>query len=174
MTSRGPRLRLLEGDITGLTVEAMVNPANSLGEMGGGVAGAIRRRGGLEIEAAAMKQAPIPIGTAVLTRAGRLPCRYVIHAPTMVRPAEAADSEKVRKATRAALECADKQGIKQVAFPGMGTGVGGLDPLVAAKVMVEEARAFHAEHLEEVIFVAFGQELKRAFEKALPADSPHA
>ena len=56
----------------------------------------------------------------------------------------------------------------------MGTGVGGLDPLVAAKVMVEEARAFHAEHLEEVIFVAFGQELKRAFEKALPADSPHA
>ena len=163
------RLRLVEGDLTELPVDAIVNPANSYGVMGGGVAGAIRKKGGVEIEKEAVKRAPIPIGKAVATRAGTLPCRFVIHAPTMNRPAEATNIEHVKKATQAALECADEAGLKQLAFPGMGTGVGRVDPEAAAHAMVEAARLFRPKSLQEVLFVAFGEELKQAFKKALQA-----
>ena len=174
MTSQGIRLRLVEGDLTALDVEAVVNPANSYGQMGGGVAGALRKKGGPQIEAEAVKQAPIPIGKAVLTTGGALPCRYVIHAPTMVRPAEGCNVSRVKKATVAALECADEKKLKKIAFPGMGTGVGGLDPVHAAKAMVEVTRSFQPRHLEEVTFVAFGEDLKNAFEEALQTSARHA
>ena len=160
-------LRLVEGDLTELKVDAIVNPANSRGEMGGGVAGVIRRKGGIAIEKGAVSQAPIPIGQAVFTPAGSLPCRFVIHAPTMTQPAELTTAENVTKATRAALECADKMALKQIAFPGMGTGVGRVDPDEAARAMVEAARSFRPRNLQAVIFVSFGEELKRAFERAL-------
>lgn len=163
----------MEGDLTALVVEAVVNPANSLGQMGGGVAGALRRKGGAQIENEAMKQAPIPMGQAVLTSGGSLPCRYVIHAPTMVRPAESCDVSRVKKATLAALQCADEKGLRQIAFPGMGTGVGGLDAGKAAQAMVETARTFQPKYLQEVLFVAFDKRLKEAFKKALEP-SPHA
>jgi len=168
------QLRLAEGDLTELQVDAIVNPANSYGVMGGGVAGEIRKRGGTEIEKEALKRAPIPIGKAVATPAGSLPCRFVIHAPTMNRPAEVTTVENVKKATRAALECADKAGLKQIAFPGMGTGVGGVDPEAAAQAMVEVTRSFRFESVQEVLFVAFGQELKEAFQKALRSSPAHA
>lgn len=163
------RLRLIEGDLTELAVDAIVNPANSYGVMGGGVAGVIRKKGGAEIEKGAVRQAPIPIGKAVATRAGALPCKFVIHAPTMTRPAEATSVEHVKKATRAALECADGRGLKQLAFPGMGTGVGRVDPDVAAQAMVEVTQSFQPKSLQEILFVAFGEELKQAFKKALQA-----
>ena len=168
------RLRLAEGDLTELKVDAIVNPANSYGVMGGGVAGAIRKKGGVEIEKEATKKAPIPLGEAVATAAGKLPCRFVIHAPTMTRPAELTSLENVKKATRAALECADKAGLKQIAFPGMGTGVGRVDPSDAAQAMVETAQSFKAKNLEEVLFVSFGEELKQAFQKALRTSALHA
>jgi len=168
------RLSLVEGDITELAVDAIVNPANSLGLMGGGVAGAIRKRGGSEIEREAVKSAPIPIGKAVATRSGTLPCRFVIHAPTMNQPAEKTDIERVRRAIQAALQCADGVGLKKIAFPGMGTGVGRVEPGQAARAMVEAVRSYHPKSLEEVIFVAFGDELKGAFQKALHSGTAHA
>lgn len=175
MTARkGLRLRLIEGDITGLTVDAIVNPANSYGQMGGGVAGAIRVKGGVEIEREAIAKAPIPVGKAVQTQAGMLPCRFVIHAPTMVRPAEATSIERVKLATRAALECADESGLKQIAFPGMGTGVGRVNPEAAAQAMVEVSRSFCPKYLQEVVFVSFGKDLKLAFEKALQSNATNA
>lgn len=174
MRSKKLKLRLIEGDITELLVDAIVNPANSYGVMGGGVAGAIRKKGGVEIEKEAVRQAPILIGKAVATGAGSLPCRFVIHAPTMIRPAEATSVDQVRKAVRAALECADQNGLKQIAFPGMGTGVGRLDPEAAAEAMVEVARSFRPKSLEEVLFVSFSEELKQAFKKALQTESLHA
>lgn len=148
-------------------MEAIVNPANSHGMMGGGVAGAIRKKGGAAIEREAMGRSPIAIGTAVATTAGALPCRFVIHAPTMTHPAESTSVEKVRQATRAALVCADEAGLKQVAFPGMGTGVGRVNPHEAAQAMVEVSRAFQPKSLREVIFVSWGEELKQAFQRAL-------
>ena len=75
------------GDITQLSCDAIVNPANSFGYMGGGVAGAIKRIGGNEIEREAVSKAPIRVGSAIATTAGTLPCKYVIHAPTMKQPA---------------------------------------------------------------------------------------
>ena len=91
-----------KGDITELKVDAIVNPANSSGYMGGGVAGVIKRIGGFEIEKEAVSKAPIPVGDAVVTTAGKLPCKYVIHAPTMKQPAMRIGVENVRLATRAA------------------------------------------------------------------------
>lgn len=161
------QLRHVEGDLTELDVDAIVNPANSLGVMGGGVAGVIRSRGGTEIEREARKRAPIPIGKAVLTSAGKLPCRFVIHAPTMEQPAQATSLENVKKATLSALECAEEAGLKRIAFPGMGTGVGRVPPNQAARVMVETVGAFAAKSVEEVVFVSFGKDMKSAFEAAL-------
>lgn len=161
------KLRLVEGDLTELKVDAIVNPANSRGVMGGGVAGVIRKKGGVLIEREAVQQAPIPIGKAVTTGAGALPCRYVIHAPTMYDPAERTNVEKVKRATLGALECADQSGLRHIAFPGMGTGVGRVDPQAAAQAMVQVVHSFQPKNLEEVIFVSFGDELKQAFKKAL-------
>ncbi|HDI01182.1 MAG TPA: macro domain-containing protein [Candidatus Bathyarchaeota archaeon] len=167
----GVRIRVLRGDITAwasdIRPSAIVNPANSLMLMGGGVAGAIRRAGGAEIEEEARRHAPVPVGQAIATGAGRLAVDYVIHAPTMEQPAMRTTSEKVLLATRAALRCAEEKGIRAIAFPGMGTGVGGLSPGEAAEVMMKALK----EHidagtsLEVVDFVAFTADLEEAFSK---------
>ena len=161
------RIIVEQGDLTQKKVNAIVNPANSAGLMGGGVAGVIRRVGGSIIEEEAVKHAPIPIGKAVLTTGGNLPCHSVIHAPTMVRPAERATAEVVRKATEGALCCADEAGLSSIAFPGMGTGVGRLPVDVAAKTMVEAIRAFPAKKLKEVYLIGFEKEMVEAFQNAL-------
>jgi len=157
-------IRVKKGDITKEEVDAIVNPANSLGIMGGGVALAIKKAGGNIIEEEAMKRAPIKVGEAIATVAGKLKCKYVIHAPTMERPAMKTNVEKVRLATRAALKLARELGIKSIAFPAMGTGVGGLSYDDAAKAMIEEFKEF--EELN-IILVAFDSEALEAFEKFL-------
>jgi len=153
---------LKKGDITEEECDAIVNPANSSGIMGGGVALAIKRKGGEEIEKEAMEKAPVQVGEAIFTRAGKLKCKYVIHAPTMERPAQKIPLENVRLATRAALKLAEKLKIKSMAFPGMGTGVGGIKAEDAAKVMVEEFKKFKEL---EIRVVAFDEDLYRAFKK---------
>ncbi len=161
--------RIIKGDITKVKVDAIVNPANSWMIMGGGVAGAIRRAGGQIIESEARKYAPVPVGRAVITGAGELPCKYVIHAPTMERPAMRTTIDKVRAAVRAALRAADDARIESIAFPGMGTGVGGLNPYEAALAMVEtiveELRRLSS--VNEVLLVAFNEELYDAFREAV-------
>lgn len=136
-------LSALFGDITKLEVDAVCNPANSYGLMGGGVAYAIRETGGQVIEDEAVSQAPIHVGAAVATTGGRLAAKYVIHAPTMAEPAIRIGLENVRLAVRAALESAKSLGISSLAFPGMGTGVGGLNFEDSAKAMVEEIASFN-------------------------------
>ncbi len=157
------------GDITEEEVEAIVVPANCRLVMGGGVAGAVRRRGGIEIEREAMSKGPIKIGEAVATTAGRLRASYVIHAPTMEMPAGETDAEKVYKATRAAVELAYQLGLSEIAFPGMGTGVGGLDPKIAAREMVRAIidAAESGKQVDTVRLVALSKELEEAFLKAL-------
>jgi O-acetyl-ADP-ribose deacetylase (regulator of RNase III) len=157
------------GDITEEEVEAIVVPANSRLVMGGGVAGAVKTRGGEIIEREAMSKAPVRIGEAVATSAGRLRARYVIHAPTMERPAGETDADKVYRATRAAVELANSLGISEVAFPGMGTGVGGLEPSLAARMMVRAVldAAADGRGVDKVRLVAFDKRLEEAFLKAL-------
>ena len=160
-------ITIQKGDITQIEVDAIVNAANSYGYMGGGVAGAIKSVGGSEIETEAVEQAPIPIGHAVLTTAGNLKAKHVIHAPTMEQPAQLTDVGRIKEATRAALECADINNLKRIAIPGMGTGVGRVPKDKAAQAMVEVIRAFKAESLEEVILIDTGDEMVKEFSKAL-------
>ncbi len=125
----------MAGDIVDVEGDAVVNPANSLMIMGGGLAGVLKKRGGAVIEREARKHAPVPVGKAVVTLAGRLPYKYVIHAPTMKEPATGITPENAYKATRAALVKAFDLGVKRLVIPGMGTGVGGLDPEEAGEAM---------------------------------------
>lgn len=162
------KITLHRGDITREETEAIVNAANSSLWMGGGVAGAIKRAGGREIEEEAVKKGPIPVGEAVVTGTGRLSCKYVIHAAVM-GPDLLTDEEKIRAATKNSLLRAEELGLKSIAFPALGTGVGRFPYAKAAEVMVQEVR----EHLgggsglEEVIFVLYGEEAYQAFEKAV-------
>ena len=151
----GRLLVVVEGDITKARVDAIVNAANSLLVMGGGVAGAIKRAGGAEIEREAMKYAPVPVGEAVATTAGRLPAKYVIHAPTMERPAMRIPLANAVKATQAALRKAAELGLDSVALPAMGAGVGGLRVGEVAREMAKVAREIGPRL---VIFVAYGRD----------------
>ncbi len=153
--------------LTELDVEAIVNPANSGGRMGGGVAGAIRKQGGASIEKDAMAQAPIPVGEAVITSGGKLKAGFVIHAPTMEKPTQKTDRGRVFRATAAALKLADKKGIKTVAFPGMGTGVGKVEPEEAASAMMEAIRSHYGKAPETVYLVDLKDDMVKAFQKAV-------
>lgn len=160
------KITIKPGDITEQEVDAIVNAANSYGYMGGGVAGAIKRIGGQEIEIEAVSKAPIPIGSAVITTAGRLKCRYVIHAPTMEQPASLIDVNNVKEATRAALECADENNLKIIAMPGLGTGVGGVPRDKAAKAMLETIINFEEKNIKEAILIDKNKEMVDEWNRA--------
>jgi len=161
----GVCVEVWSGDITKLEVDSIVNPANSLLLMGGGVAGAIKRAGGEEIEKEALKYTPIPVGKAVATTAGKLKAKAVIHAPTMERPAMRTSVDKVKAAVKAALECAEEKGYVSVAFPGMGTGVGGVPVDAAANAMVEVIKEFvdQGTSVKRIILIGSGKDLTNAF-----------
>ncbi len=156
-----------KGSLLEAEADVIVNPANSHGLMGGGVAGVIKRLGGEEIEREAVSKAPIPVGEAILTTAGRLKFKGVIHAPTMEEPAMRTTREKVILATRAALKLADELCFRSIAMPGMGTGVGRVPKEVAAKAMVDEIRRFEAKCLERVLLVDLDEEMVEEWKKAL-------
>lgn len=156
-----------KGSLLEAEADVIVNPANSGGYMGGGVAGVIKRIGGQEIENEAIKKAPIAVGSAVLTTAGRLPFKGVIHAPTMERPAMRTTAEKVRMSVRGALELAEKEGFKSIAFPGMGTGVGKVPKDVSARVMIEEIMRFPSKNIEKVLLIDLDEDMVKEWNKAL-------
>jgi O-acetyl-ADP-ribose deacetylase (regulator of RNase III) len=162
------KLGVVEGDITALEVDAIVNAANDRLWMGAGVAGAIKRAGGEEIEREAVALGPIEVGDAVATGAGRLPSRYVIHGAVMGQDLRTS-AELVGRTTRRCLEVADELECHSVALPAFGTGVGGFPLEECARLMVAEARAFEPRSLERVVFAVFGAEAERVFGKALEA-----
>jgi len=148
-------------------VDAIVNPANSMGIMGGGVSGHIRRLGGDSIQAEAMKKAPIAVGAALLTHAGNLPAKHVIHVPTMEEPGLKIGVENVRRAARAALIAASAAKLGSIGISGIGTDLGGVACDEAARAIVEEIRA-HRKPFPEVIWLVDGsEEMVAAFEEAL-------
>ena len=162
-------ITIVRGDITQSQAEAIVNPANSRLIMGGGVAGAIRRAGGPTIEKEALQRAPIAIGDATATNAGKLAARYVIHAPTMALPAMSTDLESVEKATSAALRVASNLGLSSIAVPGMGTGVGEVPVDDAAQTIVCAIRKHLLEGttLKHIFLVSIDRDLIIAFESVL-------
>lgn len=162
------QLGVVEGDITALEVDAIANAANDHLWMGAGVAGAIKRAGGEEIEREAVALGPIAVGAAVATKAGRLPAKHVIHGAVMGQDLRT-DAELVGRTTRSCLEVADELGARSVALPAFGTGVGGFPVADCARIMVGEARRFEARTLERALFAVFGDEARKAFEAALGA-----
>jgi O-acetyl-ADP-ribose deacetylase len=156
---------VVEGDITEQPVDAVVNAANNAFWMGSGVAGAIKRRGGAQIERDAMAQGPVDPGEAVITAAGALPARFVIHAAVMGQDLRT-DATLIRRATESALALAGAHNLTSVALPALGTGVGGFPLHECAKVMIGAVR-HHAEHektsLRDVRFVLYGREAYDAF-----------
>jgi O-acetyl-ADP-ribose deacetylase (regulator of RNase III) len=149
---------VLEGDITTREVDAIVNAANNAFWMGGGVAGAIKRRGGIEIEASAMVQGPVEPGESVLTGGGKLPARHVIHAAVMGQDLRT-DARLIRRATSSALAVASSHGLASIAFPALGTGVGGFPIAECAREMMTAVRdhAASGTSLRRIEFVLFGK-----------------
>jgi len=167
MFIKDTEIKLVKADITELKVEAIVNAANNRLEMGGGVAGAIKRKGGAIIEAEAIKLGPIKIGEAVATSAGLLPAKYVIHAATMGMDFKT-DELKVRDSCKSSLLLAEELKVKSIAFPALGCGVGGFPLLACAKIISQEILKHLREStsgLKEIIFCLYDDEAYRVFKK---------
>jgi O-acetyl-ADP-ribose deacetylase (regulator of RNase III) len=178
MTERvTPRVDVVVGDIAdvaSLQAEAYVNAANNELWMGSGVAGALKRAAGQQVEDEAMRQGPIAVGDAVLTSAGQMPspARAIIHAVAMgftERTLVYATEETVAAATRRALELCDAHGLLSVALPALGTGVGGLDEAACAAAMVSAVRDAlqRPSRLQRVRFVVTNTERAAIFQRAI-------
>jgi O-acetyl-ADP-ribose deacetylase (regulator of RNase III) len=160
---------VIEGDITDQDVDALVNAANNAFWMGSGVAGAIKRRGGAQIEREAMAQGPVDPGEAVLTNGGALRARFVIHAAVMAQDLRT-DATMIGRATESSLVLADEHKLGSIAFPALGTGVGGFPMNDCARVMLDAVRE-HGKNsntsLRDVRFVLFGRDAYDVFAAAL-------
>jgi O-acetyl-ADP-ribose deacetylase len=161
-------LQVLQADVTRLEVDAIANAANTELRHGGGVAGAISRAGGPEVQRESHERAPIHLGEAVETTAGDMPARWVIHAATMELGGPTS-AEIIERATRATLEKAEELGCRSLALVAFGTGVGGFPLEEAARLMVGAARA-HDGGLERIVFAVHGDPAERAFGEALRAE----
>jgi O-acetyl-ADP-ribose deacetylase (regulator of RNase III) len=161
------QVHVAKAELWTLAVDAVVNPANSLGIMGGGIGGTLRRQGGDVIQQAAMAAAPIAVGAALVTTAGQLPAKNVIHVPTMEEPGMIIGAENVRRAARAALIAADRNSFKVIAIPGIGTDLGSVPVDEAARAIVEEVRAHRRPNPETIYLVDTNEEMIAALEDAL-------
>ncbi len=162
-------IQIIQDNIIKLEVDAIVNPANSEGEMGGGVAAVIKKAAGKKIEMAAMEQAPVPIGEAILTEAGKLSCEFIIHAPTMRMPVQRTSTENITKAMHAALRLCREFDLKKIAIPGMGTGTGRVPFEEAAAAMIDAIKKeeFLKSPDMEIILVDKNKEMVQAWENYL-------
>lgn len=161
-------IEVLDTDITALEVDAIANAANTRLMHGGGVAGAIARAGGPEVQDESQRKAPIGLGEAVETTGGAMPCRWVIHAATMELGGPTS-ADIIRRATASTLDKADELGCSSLALVAFGTGVGGFPLDQAAEIEVEEVRR-HVQSdtgLERVVFAVRGQAAREAFERGL-------
>jgi O-acetyl-ADP-ribose deacetylase len=155
-----------ETDVTKLKVDAIANAANTELKHGGGVAAAIARAGGGQIQRESDEKAPIALGEAVETGAGELPARHVIHAATMELGGPTSE-EIIERATRSTLAKAEELGCSSLGLVAFGTGVGGFPFEDAARIMVGAARE-HQGSLERIVFCVRGDEAFQAFRDALP------
>jgi O-acetyl-ADP-ribose deacetylase (regulator of RNase III) len=159
------KLEVVDGDIAALAVDAVANAANDQLWMGAGVAGALKRAGGDEIEREAVAKGPIAVGEAVATGAGRLPAQWVIHGAVMGQDLRT-NAELVDRTTQSVLRVAEELGAESLALPAFGTGVGGFPLDECARLMVSAVRGHEAHTLRRVVFAVFGEEARRAFESA--------
>ncbi len=154
-----------EGDITTADVEAVTNAANSRLFMGAGVAGAIKRAGGPAVEEEAVGKGPIPVGSAIETTAGDLPYRFVLHGAVMGTDLRT-DAGLIARTTRACLDLAERLGLRSLALPAFGTGVGGFALEECGRLMAQVAREFASQNpanLVRIVFVLWGEKAYNQF-----------
>ena len=160
------KIILTQGDLTEADADAIVNAANNDLQLGGGVAGAIRRKGGGAIQRERDQIGSIPVGGAAITSGGKLKARHVIHAASMQLGGRTT-AFALRSSTAHSLRIAAERGLKTIAFPAVGTGIAGFPMRECAEIMLQEV----AEHLkrptslERVDFVLFDDEALRAFQQ---------
>ena len=161
------RIVIQQGDLTEMDTDAIVNAANNDLILGGGVAGAIRRKGGEEIQRECSTIGSIPVGYAAITSAGKLKARFVIHAASM-RLGGGTSAESLRHSTAHSLRIAHERGLNSIAFPAVGTGIAGFPLKDCAEIMLREA----AEHLrretslDTIYFVLFDEAAEEIFRRA--------
>jgi O-acetyl-ADP-ribose deacetylase (regulator of RNase III) len=164
------RIELWNGDICDLEVDAIVNAANVTLWMATGVGGALKRRGGDAIEFAAVRQGPAPLGSAVVTPAGTLAARHIIHAVSLDRDRRTS-ADAIESAVRSVMARARELGTRTIAFPALGTGVGGFPLDEAARITVTTVRDElpRSPGIETVVFALRGAAPYHAFQVALGA-----
>jgi O-acetyl-ADP-ribose deacetylase len=164
------RIELWNGDICELEVDAIVNAANLSLWMSTGVGGALKRAGGDAIEFAAVSQAPVPLGGAVITPAGKLAAKAVIHAVSLDRERRTS-APVIEAAVRSAMARAREMGATSIAFPALGTGVGGFPLEEAARITVDTVRdeLVHSPTIAHVVFALRGAAAYQAFSEVLHA-----
>jgi O-acetyl-ADP-ribose deacetylase len=158
-------LEVIAADVTKLEVDAIANAANTELAHGGGVAGAISRAGGPDVQRESSEKAPIGLGEAVETTAGDMPAKWVIHAATMELGGPTS-ADIIERATRSTLAKAEELGAHSLALVAFGTGVGGFSLDEAARIMVGAARE-HEGDLERIVFAVHGDDAEHAFREAL-------
>ncbi|HEY2636951.1 MAG TPA: macro domain-containing protein [Solirubrobacteraceae bacterium] len=166
-------IEALDTDITTLDVDAITNAANTELRHGGGVAAAIARAAGRELDQESEAKAPIKLGEAVETTAGDLPAKWVIHAATMELGGPTS-ADIIRRCTASTLARADGLGAKSLALVAFGTGVGGFSMEEAARIEVDEVRKHLSQSsgLERVVFAVRGREARGAFQRAIDQYEP--
>jgi O-acetyl-ADP-ribose deacetylase (regulator of RNase III) len=166
-------LELLEGDITEMQTEAIVNAANARLVLGGGVAGAIRRKGGPQIQEECNKIGGTFVGGAVKTTGGNLKAKYVIHA-VGPRMGEGNKDEKLKNATLNSLKLADEETIKSISLPAISTGVFGFPIQRCAEIMLQTVVDYLKGQtgLEKVVFCLFGRDSYEVFASRLRQEVP--
>src|SRR6185295_11479200 len=164
------KIILQQGDLTEMDVDAIVNAANNDLQLGGGLAGVIRKRAGETIQRECNQIGAVPVGGAAITSGGKLKARHIIHAASMELGGHTT-ARALRASTAHALRIAAEKGLKTVAFPAVGTGIGGFPLSECAEIMLHET----AEHLKKgssldaVFFVLFDERALAAFDKTLNA-----
>lgn len=166
------RIQLLQGDITAIEVDAIVNAANNDLILGGGVAGAIRSKGGPAIQQECNKIGAIRVGDAAVTSGGTLKAKYIIHAASMALGSETT-ANTLRNSVKNSLIKTEQYKITSIAFPAIGTGVAGFPVAGCARIMLDEVISYldKKPHLQKVYFVLYDKITFQAFREELDAMS---
>jgi O-acetyl-ADP-ribose deacetylase (regulator of RNase III) len=161
-------LELIQGDITDQTTDAIVNASNAALQLGGGVAGAIRRRGGTAIQEECNRIGGTYVGGAVTTTSGNLPAKHVIHAVGPIHGDDHED-EKLKDATLNSLKLAEKKFLKSIAFPAISTGIFGFPKDRCATIMLSTTIAYldGPTELEKVVYCLYDKKTLELFEVIL-------
>jgi O-acetyl-ADP-ribose deacetylase (regulator of RNase III) len=161
---------VVQGDIAAQSADALVNAAGTSLAMGSGVAGALRRAGGEELDRAARAKGPIDLGAVAVTDAYGLDADYVIHAAAMPHDGDGqATAESIRSATVAALDAADERGCESLVVPALGCGVAGFDLAEGARIVCEAVRDHRPRSLSDVRFIAYSDDEFETVEAAARA-----